>query len=156
MFLFHIHPVVILLTASVVSVRPGSRQISGRYSLANCGLYSCIFHKRKKGLGAPFISSGGCQQKGDTYFKNLTKSTVPSIVVPVLDRILQPSTSIILGPVWVTRGGERFSPKGAYHFITTLLLSTKDRLKQSKTYKQQVQSHIALPTPCFTNNSFGL
>ena len=146
MFLFHIHPVVILLTASVVSVRPGSRQISGRYSLANCGLYSCIFHK----------SSGGCQQKGDTYFKNLTKSTVPSIVVPVLDRILQPSTSIILGPVWVTRGGERFSPKGAYHFITTLLLSTKDRLKQSKTYKQQVQSHIALPTPCFTNNSFGL
>jgi len=73
-------------------------------------------------------------------------------VVPVLDRILQPSTSVILGPVWVTRGGERFSPKGAYHFITTLLLSTKDRLKQSKTYKQQVQSHPASPTPCFTNN----
>ena len=61
------------------------------------------------------------------------------LVVPVLDRILQPSTSVILGPVWVTRGAERFSPKGAYHFITTLLLSTKDRLKQSKAYKQQVR-----------------
>lgn len=63
---------------------------------------------------------------------------LPFILVPVLDRILQPSASVILGPVWVTRGAERFSPKGAYHFITTLLLSTKDRLKQSKTYKQQV------------------
>ncbi|XP_020620493.1 uncharacterized protein LOC110058236 [Orbicella faveolata] len=62
--------------------------------------------------------------------------------VPVLDRILQPSTSVILGPVWVTRGGERFSPKGAYHFITTLLLSTKDRLKQSKTYKQQLEQSL--------------
>ena len=61
-----------------------------------------------------------------------------SFTVPVLDRILQPSTSVILGPVWVTRGAERFSPKGAYHFITTLLFSTKDRLKQSKAYKQQV------------------
>lgn len=61
-----------------------------------------------------------------------------SFTVPVLDRILQPSTSVILGPVWVTRGAERFSPKGAYHFISTLLFSTKDRLKQSKAYKQQV------------------
>ena len=61
-----------------------------------------------------------------------------SFTVPVLDRILQPSTSVILGPVWVTRGAERFSPKGAFHFITTLLFSTKDRLKQSKAYKQQV------------------
>ena len=64
------------------------------------------------------------------------------ILVPILDRILQPSVSVILGPVWVTRGAERFSPKGAYHFITTLLLSTKDRLKQSKAYKQQVNIHL--------------
>lgn len=62
--------------------------------------------------------------------------------VPVLDRILQPSASVILGPVWVTRGAERFSPKGAYHFISTLLLSTKDRLKQSKTYKQQLEQSL--------------
>nr|XP_058965970.1 doublecortin domain-containing protein 1-like [Pocillopora verrucosa] len=62
--------------------------------------------------------------------------------VPVLDRVLQPSVSVILGPVWVTRGGERFSPKGAYHFITTLLLSTKDRLKQSKAYKLELEKSL--------------
>ena len=59
-------------------------------------------------------------------------------VVPVLDRILQPSTTVVLGPVWVTRGAERFSPKGAFNFFATLLLNTKDRIKQSKAYKEQV------------------
>lgn len=83
-----------------------------------------------------------------TYSNNIfecSSDQLPfSFTVPVLDRILQPSTSVILGPVWVTRGAERFSPKGAYHFITTLLFSTKDRLKQSKAYKQQVcmETHV--------------
>lgn len=45
----------------------------------------------------------------------------------------------------MTRGGERFSPKGAYHFITTLLLSTKDRLKQSKAYKLEVRKILSQP-----------
>ena len=45
---------------SVLSVRPGSRRSSGGYSLANRRVCSCIFHYRKMGLGAPFISSGGC------------------------------------------------------------------------------------------------
>ena len=41
---------------SVTSVRPGSRQSSSGYSLANRRVYSCIFHYRKMGLGAPFIT----------------------------------------------------------------------------------------------------
>ena len=53
-------------SSTVLSVRPGSCQRSGGYSLANCRLYSCIFYWRKRGLGAPFIGSGRCQQKGDT------------------------------------------------------------------------------------------
>ena len=58
---------------TVLSVRPGSRWSSGVYSLANLQVYSCIFHWRKMGLGAPFISSSRCQQKGDTYFKSYWK-----------------------------------------------------------------------------------
>ena len=44
---------------TVLSVRPGSRWSSRRYSLANHWLCSCIFH-----------SSSRCKQKGDTYFKS--------------------------------------------------------------------------------------
>ena len=61
------------------------------------------------------------------------------ILAPVLDRILQPMTTVVLGPVWVTKGGERFSPKGAQNFIGTLLMSTRDRLRQSRAYKEQVR-----------------
>jgi hypothetical protein len=38
----------------------------------------------------------------------------------------------------VTQGGERFSPKGAYNFLLTLLTNTKERLKYSKLFKEQV------------------
>ena len=45
---------------TVLSVRPGPIQSSGRYSLANHRLYSCILPYRKRGLGVPFISSDRC------------------------------------------------------------------------------------------------
>ena len=34
--------------APKLSVRPGSHRSSGGYSFANCRLYSCIFHQRKR------------------------------------------------------------------------------------------------------------
>ena len=38
-----------LKAGTVLSVRPSSRWSSSRYSHLNCWLYSCIFHKRKRG-----------------------------------------------------------------------------------------------------------
>ena len=52
-------------------------------------------------------------------------------LVPALDEVLQPSTGSILGPIWVTKG-ERFSPKGAHDFLTTLVLNSKERIKKAK------------------------
>ncbi|XP_031565530.1 doublecortin domain-containing protein 1-like isoform X2 [Actinia tenebrosa] len=58
--------------------------------------------------------------------------------VPVLERILQPSTTTVLGPLWVTRGGESFSPKGAYNFLLTVLSNTKERIRYSKLFNDQL------------------
>ncbi|EDO37720.1 predicted protein [Nematostella vectensis] len=62
--------------------------------------------------------------------------------VPVLDGILQPSGNVVLGPVWVTKGGERFSPKGPYNFALTLLMNTRERIKYSKAYKEELETQL--------------
>ena len=50
-----------LKAGTVLSVRPSSRQSSSGYSHLNCWLYSCIFHKRKRG---PFYQPWRVLAKG--------------------------------------------------------------------------------------------
>jgi len=57
--------------------------------------------------------------------------------VPSLDKSLQPSTGPVLGPLWVSKG-ERFSPKGAHSFLTTMIQNTKERIKSTQIYLAKV------------------
>ena len=60
------------------------------------------------------------------------------VSVPVVEDVLQPTTNTVIGPLWVTRGGEKFSFKGPYGFVKTLLEITKERFKEAKGYENQV------------------
>lgn len=61
--------------------------------------------------------------------------------VPCLDKVLQPSSGTVLGPLWVTKG-ESFSPTGAYSFLFTMITNTKDRIKSSEEYVQQLEDQL--------------
>ena len=69
--------------------------------------------------------------------------------MPALDKVLQPSTGAVLGPLWVTKG-EIFSPKGAHNFLSTMVLNTKERLKSSKQYINEV-SGFKILSSCGNN-----
>ena len=43
----------------------------------------------------------------------------------------------VLGPLWVSKG-ERFSPKGAHSFLSTMVQDTKERISQTKHYLRKV------------------
>ncbi|KAI0226643.1 Doublecortin domain-containing protein 1 [Lamellibrachia satsuma] len=57
---------------------------------------------------------------------------------PVMDMCLQRSSTPVLGPLWVSKG-EGFSPKGVREFLTGLISYTKLKLKEAKSYQQQLQ-----------------
>ena len=63
---------------AVLSVRPDSCRSSNGYSLANCELYSCIFHfpfSGGKGALGPLLSAPAGASKGETPTSNLNEST---------------------------------------------------------------------------------
>ncbi|XP_047134047.1 doublecortin domain-containing protein 1 isoform X2 [Hydra vulgaris] len=51
--------------------------------------------------------------------------------VPSLPKILQPTSGIVLGPIWVTKG-EMFSAKGPLDFMSLMVANTRERLSLSK------------------------
>ena len=55
-----------------------------------------------------------------------------------MDMCLQRSSTPVLGPLWVSKG-EGFSPKGVREFLTGLISYTKLKLKEAKSYQQQVK-----------------
>ena len=65
-----------------------------------------------------------------------------SLSVPQLHQVLQPSTGIVLGPLWVTRG-ELFSSNGAYKFLKTMLNDTKEKISQQQIFIREVNSLIS-------------
>ena len=62
--------------------------------------------------------------------------------VPQLHQVLQPSTGIVLGPLWVTRG-ELFSSNGACKFLKTMLNDTKEKISQQEIFIREVNSLIS-------------
>ncbi|KAK3103714.1 hypothetical protein FSP39_021266 [Pinctada imbricata] len=56
---------------------------------------------------------------------------------PILHDCLQPGSSPILGPLWVSIG-EAFSPTGTVHYIKSILVIIKGRLKDAKRYRNQI------------------
>ena len=56
----------------------------------------------------------------------------------MIDNVVQPAANAVIGPLWVTRDGERFSFKGPYGFVDTLLETAKERLKEARNYERQV------------------
>ncbi|XP_028410798.1 doublecortin domain-containing protein 1-like isoform X3 [Dendronephthya gigantea] len=84
----------------------------------------------------------GFQSRAKAIFDWDGKEIVNFSQVPTVDNILQSSSITVLGPVWLTRGGEKFSFKGPYGFVDTLLETTKQRLKETKSYEKQLQLRV--------------
>lgn len=61
-------------------------------------------------------------------------------LVPSLDKCLQPTSGAVLGPLWISKG-ERFSPKGAHSFLSTMVQNTKERIATTQEYLQKVNIH---------------
>ena len=59
----------------------------------------------------------------------------------MLDKVLQPSTGIVLGPLWATKG-ETFSPRGAYNFLSTMVLNTKERMSECRNNINKLQEQM--------------
>ncbi|RDD44661.1 Doublecortin domain-containing protein 5 [Trichoplax sp. H2] len=65
-------------------------------------------------------------------------STVPALI----DCLQIKSQSKVFGPLWVTRGAEHFSPKGAYEYIRNAIHALTLRLNEVKKYGKKLDQRL--------------